>query len=67
MALNLGEGRLRRDGDRRRHFEMAAGSASEVTVALRIAVAKRYITAAEHAAVDEPLDRVRAMLYRLTR
>src|SRR5690348_11235534 len=37
VALNLGEGSSRRDGDKRRHFEMAAGSASEVTVALRIA------------------------------
>jgi four helix bundle protein len=67
IALNLGEGRLRRDGDKRRHFEMAAGSASEVTVALRIAVAKQYITAEEAADVDAALDRVRAMLYRLTR
>jgi four helix bundle protein len=67
VALNLGEGRLRRDGDRRRHYEMAAGSASEVTVALRIAVAKGYITATEAAEVDAVLDRVRAMLYRLTR
>src|SRR5262245_63181842 len=67
VALNLGEGRLRRDGDKRRHFEMAAGSASEVTVALRIAVAKRYITEAEAAEVDAALDRVRAMLYRLTK
>jgi four helix bundle protein len=67
VALNLGEGRLRRDGDKRRHFEIAAGSASEVTVALRIAVAKGYITAAEAAEVDVVLDRVRAMLYRLTR
>jgi four helix bundle protein len=67
VALNLGEGRLRRDGDKRRHFEMAAGSASEVTVALRIAVAKRYITEAEATEVDAVLDRVRAMLYRLTR
>ena len=66
IALNLGEGRLRRDGDKRRHFEMAAGSASEVTVALRIAVAKRYVTAAEVANVEAVLDRVRAMLYRLT-
>ena len=66
ITLNLGEGRLRRDGDRRRHFEMAAGSASEVTVALRIAVAKRYITGTEAAEVDAELDRVRAMLYRLT-
>lgn len=67
IALNLGEGRLRRDGDRRRHYEMAAGSAGEVTVALRIAVAKRYITVAELAEVDAVLDPVRAMLYRLAR
>ncbi len=67
VALNLGEGRRRRDGDKRRHFEIAAGSASEVTVALRIAVAKGYITEREMAEVDAVLDRVRAMLYRLTR
>jgi four helix bundle protein len=67
VALNLGEARSRRDGDKRRHFEIAAGSASEVTVALRIAVAKGYITTAEAAEVDAVLDRVRAMLYRLTR
>jgi four helix bundle protein len=67
VALNLGEGRLRRDGDKRRHFEMAAGSASEVTVALRIAIAKQYITSVEAAEIEVVLDRVRAMLYRLTR
>ena len=67
LALTLGEGRLRHAGDKRRHFEMAAGSASEVTVALRIAVAKRYVSAAELAELDATLDRVRAMLYRLTR
>ena len=67
IALNLGEGRDRRAGDKRRHFEMAAGSASEVTVALRIAVAKRYVTAAELAELEVLLDPLRAMLYRLTR
>lgn len=67
IALNLGEGRLRHAGDKRRHFEMAAGSASEVTVALRIAVAKRYVTADELAELELALDRLRAMLYRLTR
>jgi len=67
IALNLGEGRGRRGGDQRRHFEMAAGSAVEVTVALRVAVSKGYISAADYAAVDTPLDRVRAMLYRLSR
>ena len=67
IALNLGEGRLRQAGDKRHHFQIAAGSASEVTVALRIAVAKRYVTAADVAEVEALLDRVRAMLYRLTR
>ena len=66
VALNLGEGRARRGGDQRRHYEMAAGSAREVGVALRIARAKQYVTAEELAPVDELLDRVRAMLYRLT-
>jgi four helix bundle protein len=66
VALNLGEGRLRCDGDKRRHFEIAAGSASEVTVALRIAVAKRYVSAADVAEVEGMLDRLRAMLWRLT-
>jgi hypothetical protein len=36
-------------------------------VALRIAVAKQYITTAEAAEVEVVLDRVRAMLYRLTK
>ena len=66
IALNLGEGRERRDGDKRRHFEMAAGSASELTTALHIARGRGYITPADFAAVDAPLDRVRAMLWRLT-
>ena len=66
IALNLGEGRLRHDGDQRRHYEMAAGSASEVTVALRIARVKRFISDADFAHVDELLDRVRAMLWVLT-
>jgi four helix bundle protein len=67
IALNLGEGRRRQGGDRRRHYDMANGSASEVTVGLRIAVAKRYITEGDRAIVEAPLDRVRAMLFRLTR
>jgi four helix bundle protein len=66
-ALNLGEGRRRQGGDRRYHWNVAAGSASEATVALKIAVARRYITEEEMQAVDAVLDRVRAMLYRMTR
>ena len=67
VSLNLGEGRERRDGDQRRHYEMAAGSAGELTVALRVALLRRYITKDEMAHIDVALDRVRAMLYRLTR
>ena len=66
VALNLAEGRWRSAGDQRRHYEMAAGSASEVTMALRIAVAKRYVSKEDLVEVEGPLDQVRAMLYRLT-
>jgi four helix bundle protein len=52
--------------DRADLFRRAAGSASELTTALRIARARGYITPAEFAAVDVVLDRVRAMLWRLT-
>ena len=67
IALNVAEGGGREDGDKRRHYEMARGSAREVTAALRIAALKGYITRDELAAIDAPLDRVRAMLYRLAR
>ena len=66
VSLNLSEGSDRRDGDKRRHYEMAAGSAREVTGALRIALVKQYITREDVAAVEQPLDRLRGMLWRLT-
>jgi four helix bundle protein len=66
IALNLSEGRKRAGLDRPDLFRRAAGSADELTSALRIARASRYITPAEHAAIEVPLDRVRAMLWRLT-
>jgi len=66
IALNVSEGRLRAGLDRADLFRRAAGSASELTTALRIAKARGYITPADYAAVDVVLDRVRAMLWRLT-
>jgi four helix bundle protein len=66
IALNVGEGRERAGLDRADFYRRAAGSASELTTALRIARARGYISAAEFAAVDAVLDRVRAMLWRLT-
>ena len=47
-------------------YRRAAGSASELTTALRIARARGYISVNEHDAVERALDRVRAMLWRLT-
>ena len=66
VSLNLAEGQARKDGDQRRHYEMAAGSAGELSAAMRIARLRDYISDADYAHVDEELDRVRAMLYRLT-
>ena len=66
IALNTSEARERAGLDRADLFRRAAGSASELTTALRIARLRGYITAADFAAIDAPLDRVRAMLWRLT-
>ena len=66
VALNISEARQRAGLDKADLFRRAAGSAAELTTALRIARARCYITPAEHAEVDAPLDRVRAMLWRLT-
>jgi four helix bundle protein len=66
IALNLSEGRMRAGLDRRDLWRRAAGSAAEVTVALRLARARGDVSAGELAAVDALLDRVRAMLWRLT-
>src|ERR1041385_3674595 len=66
IALNISEGRERAGLDKPDLYRRAAGSAGEVTTALRIALARRLITPSEHAAIDASLDRVRAMLWRLT-
>ena len=66
ILLNLGEGRMRAGLDRRDLWRRAAGSAAEVTVALQLARARGYVGASELAPVDALLDRVRAMLWRLT-
>ena len=67
VPANLGEGQRRAGRDRRYHFRVAAGSAEEVRAALRTADAWGYV---ESAALAEPLallDRLGAMLYRMTR
>ncbi len=66
VTLNLGEGRRRRGADRTHHYRIAAGSADEVLVGLRTAQAWGHLQ--EKALVDlfDLLDRLLAMLFRLT-
>lgn len=67
VPLNLSEGRRRVGKDRLHLWRIAAGSADEVRAALRVALAWGYV---DQAMVEEPLallDRVLAMLWRMTR
>ena len=66
VSLCLSEGRERAGLDRADLYRKAHGSASELTTGLRIAKSRRYISPADHDAIDAKLDRVRAMLWRLT-
>ena len=67
IALNLAEGRRRDGKDQTYHFRVAAGSAEETRAALQLAAAWRHLDAASVATPLATLDRVAAMLYRLTR
>lgn len=64
VALNLAEGARRVGKDRMQFYRIAAGSAAEVRTALAVARAWGMVEA--EAEVEELLDRVLAMLWRLT-
>ena len=67
ISLNLAEGAERSGKDRWRHYRIAAGSAEEVRVALRVGLAWGDLSGE---CVREPLellDRLLGMLWRLTR
>ena len=66
VALNVAEGSSRAGLDRIDLFRRADGSARELTTALRIAHARGYVSAGDLVTVEPLLDRVRAMLWRLT-
>ncbi len=66
VALNLAEGARRTGRDRARFYAIAHGSANESRTALRIAAAKRALDAKRTAEVDALMDRLGAMLWRLT-
>jgi four helix bundle protein len=64
VVLNLAEGSRSAKGNKPKHFAIAHGSAGEVRAALRAAVAWGWID--ESAAAPDVLDRLHALLWRLT-
>ena len=65
-VLNIAEGACSDPGNRRARFFTAAGSANEARAALRVAVTWGYVGQARAADAELLLDRVVAMLWRLT-
>ena len=66
IAANLGEAGGRQGKDRLHFFRIAAGSAYETRVHLRVALAWRWVQAHDLDAVLALLDRELAILWRLT-
>ncbi len=64
VVLNIAEGNRRAGRDRVQFFRIAAGSAAEVRAALEVAQAWGLVGVAPEAEAE--LDRVLAMLWRLT-
>lgn len=64
VVLNIAEGNRRTGKDRLQFFRIAAGSAAEVRAALEVAQAWGMVDLAP--AVEAELDRVLAMLWKLT-
>lgn len=67
VALNIAESNYSDPGNRRARLLTAAGSANEVRAALRVAVAWGYCVGGEAERARGVLDRVIAMLWKLTR
>ena len=64
VTLNLSEGQRSGGGNQRRHYSIAHGSANEVKGALAVAEAWGWLD--EAAGAREVLDRLLALLWRLT-
>ena len=64
VVLNLGEGQRLTAGNKRRHFELAHGSANEVKSGLELAEAWGWL--ADTSGPRRTLDRLLALLWRLT-
>jgi len=65
LALNVAEGARRQGKDRPHLFRVAAGSAAELRIALRVALAWGYLDDGALARPLELLDRQLAILWRL--
>ena len=65
-VLNLGEGEYSDPGTKRARYCNAAGSANETRAALAVAVAWGYLTPAQAEPAGSRLDRVIAMLWKLS-
>ncbi len=66
LVLNLAEGRKRIGRDRLNHWRIASGSADKVRAALRLAAAWGDLDPASYKKPFHLLDRLAAMLWRLT-
>ena len=66
LVLNLAEGRRRVGRDRLNHWRIASGSADEVRAALRLAAALGNLDPASCKHPFQLLDRIAAMLWRIT-
>jgi four helix bundle protein len=65
VTLNLSEGQRSGGGNQRRHYEIAHGSANEVKGALAVAEAWGWLDEPAHA--RQILDRLLALMWKLTR
>jgi four helix bundle protein len=66
IVLNIGEAERSDPGNKRARFFTAAGSAGETLNAVKLAVKWGYVATAEGDSALALLDRVSAMLWRLT-
>ena len=66
VPMNLAEGRRRNGKDRIHLWRVAAGSADEIRTALRVALAFGYVQKKEVEQTVALLDRVLAMIWRMT-
>jgi four helix bundle protein len=66
IALNIAESNYSDPGNKQARLSTAAGSANETRAALRVATSRTYFTPAEASAALRLLDRIIAILWRLT-